>query len=515
MADYSAYGPWVGDDWRAWVGVYVTSNTDTSVTFRVESWAWSQYGTTSGYNNIRGGVAYGNNAWDRGSATSISQNSWKKLYEKSYTINKTHVSQSVKCWALAEGISGTYSGSSSTATVNITIGAKKSYKVTFNANSGSGAPSAQTKWINETLTLSTVKPTRSGYTFLGWATSSSATSATYAAGGSYTANAAATLYAVWKLNYTAPKLTSPTVRRCDSQGDLDDEGTYAKLELGWSVDTTGSGTLATNGLTVKWRQRGTSSWGTATTLASGGTSGSVSTVLGSGTTFDIGKAYEVMITAKDSHNLTTSQTIVLSPAYSPMEFLAGGKGVSFGKPATRAGLDIAMVTYHGDSVVLDNNKALRAYDGNGVSRSLFVLDANGNLQINWGMWDAAAGITYLNGNTVAIRSKAGTTINGYDADSTAWVYLAGSSSGNRVRYCKRSGIVHVEVWYESSAGVGTSAKTLGTLPAGFRPDVQVETAAFGNTNNLAMLRVNPGGSIVAKSMSGTMNYFKGAISFPV
>ncbi len=514
MADYSAYGPWVGDDWRAWVGVYVTSNTDTAVTFRVESWVWSQYGTTAGYNNIRGGVAYGNNAWDRGSATSISQNSWKKLHEKTYTINKTHVSQSVKCWALAEGISGTYSGSSSTATVNITVGAKKSYKVTFNANSGTGAPSAQTKWINETLTLSTVKPTRSGYTFLGWSTSSSATSATYAAGGSYTTNAAAALYAVWKLNYTAPKLTSTKVRRCDSQGELDDEGTYALLELSWSVDTTGSGTLATNGLTVKWRQRGTSSWGTATTLASGGTSGSVSTVLGSGTTFDIGKAYEVMITAKDSHNLTTSQTIVLSPAFTTMEFLAGGKGVSFGKPATREGFDIAMAMY------LANSKYIYAEKANGDARQVMELNTNDQLVFGYGGYNSQDVDTYVEGNNVTLVSR--DAINFHSGSNalvnyapTDWVYLVGSSSGSRVRYCKRAGVVFVEVWYESGAGVGTSAKTLGTLPAGFRPSLQVETAAFGNANNLAMLRVNPGGSIVAKSMSGTMNYFKGAISFPV
>ena len=70
--------------------------------------------------------------------------------------------------------------------------------VKYNANGGSGAPGNQTKVYGSTLTLSSTKPTRSGYTFLGWSTSSTATSATYAAGGSYTVNASATLYAVWK-----------------------------------------------------------------------------------------------------------------------------------------------------------------------------------------------------------------------------------------------------------------------------------------------------------------------------
>ncbi len=72
--------------------------------------------------------------------------------------------------------------------------------VTYNANGGSGAPSSQTKYFKENLTLSSTKPTRSGYTFLGWSTSSSATSATYSAGGSFTTDGNTTLYAVWKAN---------------------------------------------------------------------------------------------------------------------------------------------------------------------------------------------------------------------------------------------------------------------------------------------------------------------------
>lgn len=88
-------------------------------------------------------------------------------------------------------------------TFNVTVPAWTSYTVSFNANGGSGAPSAQTKWKDQTLKLSTTKPTRTGYTFLGWSTSSTATSATYAAGANYTANSAATLYAVWKaITYT-------------------------------------------------------------------------------------------------------------------------------------------------------------------------------------------------------------------------------------------------------------------------------------------------------------------------
>ncbi len=74
------------------------------------------------------------------------------------------------------------------------------YTVSFNANGGSGAPSSQTKTYGTALTLSSTVPTRTGYTFLGWSTSSTATVATWSAGGSYTTNASDTLYAVWELN---------------------------------------------------------------------------------------------------------------------------------------------------------------------------------------------------------------------------------------------------------------------------------------------------------------------------
>ena len=72
------------------------------------------------------------------------------------------------------------------------------YTVTYNANNGSGAPSIQVKNTGANLTLSSQRPTRTNYTFLGWATTSGATTAQYQPGGSYTANADVTLYAVWQ-----------------------------------------------------------------------------------------------------------------------------------------------------------------------------------------------------------------------------------------------------------------------------------------------------------------------------
>ena len=72
------------------------------------------------------------------------------------------------------------------------------YTITYDVNGGSGTVASQTKTQGVDLALTTDKPTRSGYNFLGWSTSSSATSAEYASGGTFTTDANTTLYAVWK-----------------------------------------------------------------------------------------------------------------------------------------------------------------------------------------------------------------------------------------------------------------------------------------------------------------------------
>lgn len=77
------------------------------------------------------------------------------------------------------------------------------YSVSYDANGGSGAPAAQTKYYGTNLTLSSTIPTRPGYLFDGWSTSKNATSATYPSGGTYTSNSSVTLHAVWKENIVA------------------------------------------------------------------------------------------------------------------------------------------------------------------------------------------------------------------------------------------------------------------------------------------------------------------------
>lgn len=72
------------------------------------------------------------------------------------------------------------------------------YSVIYDANGGKGAPDSQIKEHNKTITLSTIQPSRTGYTFIGWSTNKSSSTAEYQPGATYTNNASATLYAVWQ-----------------------------------------------------------------------------------------------------------------------------------------------------------------------------------------------------------------------------------------------------------------------------------------------------------------------------
>lgn len=94
----------------------------------------------------------------------------------------------------AGSASGTITGTKSVQ-LNFTT---NTYTVTYNANGGTGAPASQTKYYAATLTLSSTKPTRTGYTFLHWNTKSDGTGTSYAPGSAYGSESNVTLYAIWR-----------------------------------------------------------------------------------------------------------------------------------------------------------------------------------------------------------------------------------------------------------------------------------------------------------------------------
>ena len=108
------------------------------------------------------------------------------------------------------------------------VWSSKNYTISYNANSGVGAPSPQAKSYGQTIYLSDKIPTRSGYTFLGWGLASSATVAAYQPGEAYYANASRTFYAVWEKN--APSAPDVYTVRYNANGGFGSPSAQTKKQ---------------------------------------------------------------------------------------------------------------------------------------------------------------------------------------------------------------------------------------------------------------------------------------------
>jgi uncharacterized repeat protein (TIGR02543 family) len=89
-------------------------------------------------------------------------------------------------------------------TSNVTLYAQwtaDSYRLTYNANGGTGAPGFENRVFGTQNALSSTLPTRNGYTFTGWNIAANGTGTNYAAADAFTMPSAnVTLYAQWTLN---------------------------------------------------------------------------------------------------------------------------------------------------------------------------------------------------------------------------------------------------------------------------------------------------------------------------
>ncbi len=302
--------------------------------FQAESWGFSISGgitataTADGTSKSASG----------GFSCATGASSKKDFATVTKTVKRGHTDHKVTLSAKVVNASG-YLNGTSTASATYTIPKLDSWTVAYDANGGTGAPTAQTKWRGEALSLSKSKPTRENHTFMGWATSAGGAVA-YQPGGSYAANAAATLYAVWRLDYVPPTLTGLTVTRCDDDGAESDTGTQARVAFSWTVDAASAQTV--KALTVATSRRGSGAWATTTLVTPSGTSGKVSELLAG--PFSTDSAYDVRVTITDASDGSASATATMATAFFVLDVTADGHGIGVGCVAPARGLSVAMDT---------------------------------------------------------------------------------------------------------------------------------------------------------------------------
>ena len=267
-----------------------------------------------------------------GSGAPGQQTKWYGETLKLSTTKPTRTGYSFQGWATSASGSVAYAaGANYTGNAAVTLYAvwkANTYTVSYNANGGTGAPANQTKTYGVTLKLSSTKPTRTNYNFLGWGTSSGSTTVAYAAGANYTANAAITLYAIWEIAYTPPKITSYSADRCDETGEIMDEGTYVRVKFNWSVDAVYS--TGVESITLGYKLSTDTDYTNVSATATG-MIGSVDQIIGGGL-IDTEYRYDIRVTVVDNKGQSYSNQTIAPLAYI-IDFLAGGDGIAFGQPS--------------------------------------------------------------------------------------------------------------------------------------------------------------------------------------
>lgn len=430
----------------------------------------------------------------------------------SFTVNKTHSAQSLPKFTLDFYFRGSNSNSSLyywTEAISRTVPAKDRYTISYNINGGSGTtPANQTKWYGEALTLTTFVPTKAGYNFGGWKATNNTV---YQKGGSYTANAATTLTAVW--NPKPPSLTISNAYRIAATTsssyslDEEDEGTDCVVvaDYMWSkalsdptvtissTMTDGSGTSKT----VTFSEHA-SITGNDTADMYGGQIAFHSVAA----SLETDARYTGTITINDGTNPALTVSFTIQEAFFTVDWRDGGHGMGIGGPAIGDGLYV-----YSDPIVMHNTITNKVADNGSImyieaaqgKAALYVpkkADAMSNVvaaltleTAGGGAWfvynhnDESLKLCYIGGadrtagNNAPILpiviSTDGTVTHRGDINTTSvsGVFTAGSGITVAVfRFCQRGNVA--AFYIGASKSTATAANTIikvGTIAAGRRP----------------------------------------------
>lgn len=420
----SVHGSYV-EHWRAYIDYSATTN-DTSVVVAasgigMQSDGWN-YSISSG---ITCSVTMQGSSWNPSASGGFSGTGKKNFIgagSRTYTFKRGHTAYTAWVQAKVTNASGYHNGTS-TAKLSVTVPKLDSWTVTYDANGGTGAPSAQTKWRGESLTLSKAKPTRENHTFMGWATTQGGAVA-YQPGSSYAANAAATLYAVWQLDYLPPTVTGLTVTRCDAGGTESDTGTCALVTCSWTVDAASA--QAVKALTVATSRRGSGAWATTTLATPSGTSGTVSELLAG--PFSADSAYEVRVTIVDASDGSASATATMATAFYVLDVTADGHGMGVGCVAPTKGLSVAMDTDHTGALTV-GGKAVLTEGAGDIADQHIDSNARNWSWVKWANGMCCAWIQIYKAS-YATTTKSGTAcFYGPDIEST-WPFTINGATAN-------------------------------------------------------------------------------------
>ncbi len=256
------------------------------------------------------------------------------------------------------------------------------HTVSYNANGGTGAPDNQKKIYGSVLTLSSVRPTRDGYVFMGWATSSAGDVA-YMPGSTYGADADVTLYAVWQIAYIKPTITGLTALRCDSKGSPKSDGTYIKVTGSWQVDQTLNNSNKATSVRIDYQETASGSPVKASETYPNTTSGKISQIIGNGK-ISTGSVYFVIVTITDL-NGSKQEEVIVPAQFRALDVANKGRSIAFGGTASdsEVGYDFYQdARFHGKLLLGDQElMGIKEYDSGQVRGPYSNVNSSNRMQV--------------------------------------------------------------------------------------------------------------------------------------
>lgn len=315
----------------------------------------------------------------------------------------------------ADGTGTNYAaGAVYTGQGNLTLYAQWNIVITYDANFGStpnsgSAPVATSQSNTNAFNLPSVgSMVKTGYTFLGWATSAAATTAAYAAGASYTPTGSATLYAVWSANALAITFdpnggsgtmatlsyTAGTAKALTANAFTRTGYTFA----GWNTVAGGTGTSYTNSQSITIY--------TSFTIYAKWTANTYSITFNANS--GMGTMAAQSFTAGTAFNINTNLYTRTGYTFNGWNTVAGGTGTSYTN--SQSATLYAAVTLYAQWVA---QVYVVTYSNNGGSGSASVTSQN----YTYG----SAAITSF--ATVGTMAKTGYTFSGWSATASGTTAL--------------------------------------------------------------------------------------------
>ena len=398
-------------------------------------------------------------------------------------------------WSTSNSATGTVT-TPGTITSNATYyySWSKTVKLTYNANSGSGAPSAQngTAYLNyagtttsASLKISSTKPTRANYTFQNWNTASGGTGTAYSSGGTIKISGNTTIYAIWKGNPTLSITKQPSALTV-----------VAGNKGSFSVTVSGNGTIK-----YQWyyNTTGGNSSGTAVSGATGSTysftssSGmnnryyycTVTCTVGGVTKTVKSSAVKLTVQAANYSTLKSGTTTYYNTLNSAINGATSGGGDS-------GGGTIKVLNSLTDNSTASTNKTI-AINTNGktVTRNASIITTGGTLTIK------GNGSIYCNNINVATIQ-----CNGGNLSTAGQVLLKGYA--NVIETSASAGNININTSYIYSlkgtcielAGSGTltTYNSWVYVPCRNKPCIYVASGSTKNLNLTGSTRMGNGSS---------------------